>query len=157
MRHRLTLALALAAATLVAGEACAQGTGTSPTTAKTYNYTDAQGAGQLTIDDVGAASLPGGRAIRVALLQNDRRYLGSGTMHPSPQNSADMLLHFALVGPKGTVFVFHGVLRTSGTTVTAQGTYHRLGFPEQIATWRILSVAGGTGTGGGGAGGGATR
>jgi hypothetical protein len=150
MRQTPTLALALAAATLLARGAYAQGTGTRPTTAKTYNYLDAQGSGQLTIDDVGAAPIPGGRHVRVVLLQNDRRFVGSGTSHPVAQNSADTLHTFSLIGPKGTVYVFHALLRSSGAMVTAQGTYHRLGFPEQIAAWRILGLVESSGAGGAG-------
>jgi hypothetical protein len=121
MRYAVRLALAgIVALSAIALPAQAQ-TGNPPTL---YTYRDSDGTGVMSIQDLGPDKSTGGNTIKVTLTQNRIRYTGSG-------------LAFTLLNPSGRSFYF-SAREISGITVSADGTYHRVGFPERKYEWHIL-------------------
>jgi hypothetical protein len=144
MRSRLHLALAMVAATValvVPGARAQQIPGDQPLV---FTYRDADGAGRLTMLDVGPDSATGGRQIKVSIEQNGNRFDGSGISYPLEQNMPfTTLVAFTVTGGGGSFF-FQGKT-ISGITVSGQGTFHRVGFPEKPTEWSIVLGGGGGG------------
>jgi hypothetical protein len=142
MIYRLCLALALVLATgaLVAPAARAQNT------PLVFTYRDADGAGRLTMLDVGPDAATGGRQIKVSIEQNGNRFDGSGISFQLEQNMPfTTLVTFAVTG--GGVSYFFSGKTISGITLSGQGTYHRVGFPENSNQWSIVLGGGGGASG----------
>jgi hypothetical protein len=108
-----------------------------------FSYHDGDGNGRLFLTDVGADQATGGRQIKVTIVQNGVTYRGSGiSLKLSDQMPFPTLLTFGLVSPGGLSYFFQGTM-ISGITVSANGTYHRIGVPEQKANWSIVLAGGG--------------
>jgi hypothetical protein len=140
MRHSSRLALALTLATAVRLTLAAQAhTPIVPVDPPiTFSYRDADGAGRLTVQDMGADPATGGRQIQVSLLQNGVRYNGSGiTFQLEPTMPFTTLITFTLVSPRGTSYFFRGKT-TSGITLSGQGTFNRAGTTQNPSAWSIV-------------------
>jgi hypothetical protein len=147
MRYRLPLVLALAAASLLARGACAQGEfGIHPTNSRVFNYMDSDGPGVMTIDFVGPEGfVPGASYIRVFITQNGNRYWGSGTWVPI--GNAQVALNFTLSGGfQYATYNFNGTVTTGFGGTSGEGTYSQVGFPEQTNAWSITPATGGIGS-----------
>jgi hypothetical protein len=143
MFHRLRLALALVVATVafVAPAARAQNT------PLVFTYRDADGTGRLTMLDVGPDAATGGRQIKVSIEQNGNRFDGSGISYQLEQNMPFTTLVAFTVTGGGASYFFSGKT-ISGITLSGQGTYHRVGFPENSNQWSIVLGGGGGGASG---------
>jgi hypothetical protein len=130
-----TLALALAALALIAPVA--------PAAAQTNQnlvvaYRDGDGSGRMTIQDLGTDAATGGHQIKVQLVQNGVTYTGSGLTYQLEESMPfKTLITFTLVSPRGRSYFFQGIT-ISGITFSGQGTYHRVGFPEQTFEWNFV-------------------
>jgi len=135
MRYAVRLALAgIVALSAIALPAQAQ-TGNPPTL---YTYRDSDGTGVMSIQDLGPDKSTGGNTIKVTLTQNRIRYTGSGLAFPLEGiQPPTRILAFTLLNPSGRSFYF-SAREISGITVSADGTYHRVGFPERKYEWHIL-------------------
>jgi hypothetical protein len=142
MRHRLRLALALVVATAALAAQAAR----AQNTPLVFTYRDADGTGRLTMLDVGPDSATGGRQIKVSIEQNGNRFDGSGISYPLDQNMPSTTLVAFTVTGGGASYFFSGKT-ISGITLSGQGTYHPVGFPESSAGWSIV-LGGGGGTSG---------
>jgi hypothetical protein len=137
MRYALRPALAgiVALSAMIAPAAQAQTAVPPPTH---YNYRDAQGPGVMTIQNLGFDRALGGNTIQVTLVQNRIRYSGSGLAFPlEGVQPPTTILAFTLLNPSGRAFFFNA-REISGITVSADGTYHRVGHPERKFPWNIV-------------------
>src|SRR4051794_11210004 len=99
-------------------------------------YRDDDGPGRLTLISLGNGA-GGASSIKVVLEQHGSRYLGSGFSQPLTAGlPARTLLAFSVASPQGAYF-FRGET-TSGVTLSGQGTYHRVGFPERERKWSAV-------------------
>lgn len=134
-RYR-ALALALAALALLApvAPAAAQTTDAPLVVA----YRDGDGSGRMTIQDLGPDAATGGRQLRVQLVQNGVTYSGSGITYQLEETMPfKTLITFTLISPGGRSYFFQGTT-ISGITFSGQGTYHRVGFPQQSFAWSFV-------------------
>jgi hypothetical protein len=130
MRLYLRLAVAAVAFSLLAPAVYAQAT--------SFRYLDDDGQGRMSVQDVGSDAATGGRAIKVSITQNGVVYNGSGvTLQLEDEMPFTTLITFTVVAPSGRSFFFQGKT-TSGITLSGQGTYHRVGFPESKFGWNIV-------------------
>lgn len=135
MRRAYAVAVVLGLVTTIGGLAVHAQDPPAPDSI-TFKYADDEGPGRLTITYVGEAE-GGVSRIRVELVQGDLRLLGSGiALAIEGSRPLTTRFAFAVSGPPGTFF-FQGET-TSGITLSGQGTYHRLGSPEQERTWSIV-------------------
>jgi hypothetical protein len=101
-------------------------------------YRDGDGPGKMTIQDLGTDAATGGHQIQVQLVQNGTTYSGSGLTYQLEQNMPfKTLITFTLVSPNGRSYFFQGTT-ISGITFSGQGTYHRVGFPQQKYNWNFV-------------------
>jgi hypothetical protein len=135
VRFRATV-LALAALALVAPVIpVAAQTGNAPLVVA---YRDGDGAGRMTIQDLGTDAATGGRQIRVQLIQNGATYTGSGLTYQLEESMPfKTLITFTLVSPAGRSYFFQGTT-ISGITFSGQGTYHRVGSPQLKYAWNFV-------------------
>jgi hypothetical protein len=143
MLHRLRLALALVAATMALAAPAARAYETAGDSPLVFTYRDADGTGRLTMLDVGPDSATGGRQIKVSIEQNGNRFDGSGISYQLEQNMPFTTLVAFTVTGGGASYFFSGKT-ISGITLSGQGTYHRVGFPESASPWSIVLGGGGT-------------
>jgi hypothetical protein len=128
------LALALATLALVAPVVPA----TAQNNTMVVTYRDADGSGRMEIQDLGPDNATGGHQILVRLTQNGVTYSGSGITYQLEQNMPfRTLITFTLVAPSGRSYFFQGTT-ASGITFSGQGTYHRVGFPQQKFEWNFV-------------------
>jgi hypothetical protein len=139
VRHTLRLALALFVATLALPAAQAQNNGLTFNQPTAFTYRDGDGQGRLTVQDIGPDSVnPQARLIKVVLVQNGVQYTGSGiTQLLKEELPRPTLISFTLIAPTGRSYFFQGTL-ISGITLSADGSYHRVGFPENRFRWNIV-------------------
>jgi hypothetical protein len=145
----LRLALVGALVAFITPMVRAQGQPAIPSPQPTsFTYRDADGVGQLLMQDLGPDQATGGHQIKITLTQNGVTYLGSGISLPLEATPPfTTLLTFSLVSPARDSYFFQGKT-ISGITLSGQGTYHVTGIPEQKASWSIV-LGGGAGGGGG--------
>jgi hypothetical protein len=141
MRTILRLALAAVALSFFVPAVRAQGGGTPALHEIRFTYRDGDGQGRLSLLDLGPDAATGGRSIKVRIEQNGVTYNGSGvTLQLEETMPFTTLITFTVVAPSGRSYFFQGKT-TSGITLSGQGTWHRVGFPESKFPWN--SVLGG--------------
>lgn len=106
-----------------------------------FSYTDTQGNGTITLVDVGANPVTGGRELQVSILKSGFRYNGSGFVYNlfTPPPTLNYLIAFTVIAPGGTPLMYEGKLGTQGTFL-GQGTYFPLGNPFQMGSWSLAPL-----------------
>lgn len=118
----------------------------------TLRYTDAQGSGCLTIQNMGATDGGGGSPISVTLTQNGVTFTGqgeewslspaalTGTAPASPSLPVALprstALAFWLDDGMGDTFFFDGALRFGVDTLNAQGSWSSIQNPAVTGQWQ---------------------